>query len=83
MSQDQGDCTTARMEPHELTLVAKVDHDKLLLISRQYANLRANLMIGGVAEETIAVSELLHITYFYSRGVLAETPFAWWSKKDS
>lgn len=59
MSQEHGDRTAipvAPVGPQDLTLVSKTDYDKLLLISRQYANLRANLMSGGVAEETITVS---------------------------
>jgi hypothetical protein len=38
-----------------LTIVSKADYDSLLLAARQYANLRTNLVSGGVDEETIAV----------------------------
>ncbi|KAI1859968.1 uncharacterized protein JN550_011779 [Neoarthrinium moseri] len=37
----------------DVTVVSKADHEQLLSIARQYASLRANLMNGGVDENTI------------------------------
>ncbi|TVY35638.1 Negative regulator of differentiation [Lachnellula occidentalis] len=35
--------------------IPKTNHDSLLAISRQYANLKRNLYRGGIAEETLAI----------------------------
>ncbi|KAH6684129.1 hypothetical protein B0J14DRAFT_526584 [Halenospora varia] len=35
--------------------IPKPDHDNLLVVAREYANLRRNLFAGGIAEETLAV----------------------------
>lgn len=41
---------------HLLTVtIPKTDHDTLLDISRQYANLQRNLYRGGITEETLAI----------------------------
>ncbi|RYP15212.1 hypothetical protein DL765_005851 [Monosporascus sp. GIB2] len=37
-----------------LTIISKTEYDSLLLVARQYENLRRNLMTGGVEEETLA-----------------------------
>ncbi|KAI0127925.1 hypothetical protein BJ170DRAFT_683747 [Xylariales sp. AK1849] len=38
-----------------LTVVPKVDYENLLLIARQFANLRTNLINGGVTEDMMAL----------------------------
>ncbi|KAI1500488.1 hypothetical protein F5X99DRAFT_236686 [Biscogniauxia marginata] len=42
-------------ERRRMVSVPKEEYDRLLLVARQYANLKRNLMNGGVVEETISL----------------------------
>lgn len=47
---------SAAMADQNLTVVPKTDYDNLLQLAHQYTTLCANLMSGGIDEQTIVVS---------------------------
>ncbi|KAK6088369.1 hypothetical protein SCUP234_00857 [Seiridium cupressi] len=57
LHQDNGDHTalSEALADQNLTVVSTLEYDNLILLARQFATLRANLITGGIDEETISL----------------------------